>query len=259
MATVSVNKTHNRGIAQTGTDGVVQFHTNFPGHYTGRATHIHLLSHTSSSVFQNGTTVTINANATHVGQLFFDQSLITAVDAISPYSGNSQSVTLNSADSILSESTANGFDPIVTYVLLGSTLADGVLAWVTVGIDTSASSTVSPAYVYDSVTGGTANSASGGNGGASGGMGGGQGGPGSAGPAASASASVGTTAKTSSTTALKSSTTVATTAATTTATLSGAAAAAATQTGTKTGGVVGLRSGVAGAVAAVAMGLAMAL
>lgn len=37
------------------------------------------------------------------------------------------------------------FDPIAEYVLLGDSLSDGLLAWVTVGIDTSSSYDISAA------------------------------------------------------------------------------------------------------------------
>lgn len=37
----NLNTTFLRGVQKTGEDGVVQFQTIFPGHYTGRTTHIH--------------------------------------------------------------------------------------------------------------------------------------------------------------------------------------------------------------------------
>ncbi|KAL4975416.1 Intradiol ring-cleavage dioxygenase [Aspergillus desertorum] len=39
------NKTFLRGIQSSGSDGVVQFESIFPSHYTGRAVHIHLVTH----------------------------------------------------------------------------------------------------------------------------------------------------------------------------------------------------------------------
>ena len=46
----------------------------------------------------NGTT-----HASHVGQLFFDQDLITLVELNEPYASNTQGLTLNSDDDILGE------------------------------------------------------------------------------------------------------------------------------------------------------------
>ncbi|KAJ0167255.1 Levodione reductase [Colletotrichum tanaceti] len=77
-----------RGIQPTDEDG----DSIIPGHYTSRATHIHLMVHANA-------TLTLYANSTlgnvisssHVGQTFFDQDLISA------------EVTTNADDSILGE------------------------------------------------------------------------------------------------------------------------------------------------------------
>lgn len=84
----------------------------------------------------------------HVGQLFFDQSLITSVEKISPYSTNKQSLTTNAKDSILA-GEAKTTDPVLNYVLLGSTVSDGIFGWVTVGINSKTSKTVKAAANYD--------------------------------------------------------------------------------------------------------------
>jgi len=110
-----------------------------------------------------------------VGQLFFDQSLISAVSKVSPYSSNTQSVTLNSADSILSEETDNGHDPFVEYSLLSASgdVSEGIFGWISFGIDLTQQETVTGASTLTS-SGGVANANSG--------MGGGGGGPGGSGP-----------------------------------------------------------------------------
>ena len=43
------NSTYLRGIQQTDLNGVVQFDTIFPGHYSGRAIHTLLLTHLNDS------------------------------------------------------------------------------------------------------------------------------------------------------------------------------------------------------------------
>ena len=92
------------------------------------------MSHNGGSVTKNSTFA--GGNVTHVGQLFFDQDLITKVETVAPYSSNTQSLTLNKDDSILA-GEASTMDPLVEYVLLGDTVADGLYGWITVGIDTS--------------------------------------------------------------------------------------------------------------------------
>ncbi|KAH7382110.1 Intradiol ring-cleavage dioxygenase [Cadophora sp. MPI-SDFR-AT-0126] len=126
--------TFHRGLQHVDSSGVAQFITNFPGHYTGRTTHIHVLAHlngavTSKGKYEGGT------NA-HVGQLFFDQSLISQVEAVSPYSTNTQSLTTNSADGIFRQEAATS-DPVVHYSFLGTSVSQGIFAWVAFGINTS--------------------------------------------------------------------------------------------------------------------------
>jgi hypothetical protein len=87
------------------------------------------------------------AHSSHVGQLFFDQDLISAVEATSPYSTNTQDVTTNANDSILSEE-ADTIDPVMEYVYLGEDVSDGIFAWITVGVDSSEESDITPAAIY---------------------------------------------------------------------------------------------------------------
>lgn len=143
------------------------FDTLVPGHYTGRTPHIHVLVHLNATPAANGTILDLTAS--HVGQVFFDQSLITEVEATSTYSVNTQTLTTNEEDSILLQEAATS-DPFVEYVLLGDTVEDGLLGWIAFGIDTNASDayTVNAAATYYE-TGGVTNS----NGGGAGGPGGG--------------------------------------------------------------------------------------
>ncbi|KAL9944234.1 hypothetical protein D7B24_006501 [Verticillium nonalfalfae] len=163
----NIDNTWLRGIQETDSDGVAQFESLFPGHYTGRATHIHLMAHTNATLLANQT-LGNDVYASHVGQAFFDQDLIDAVDKISPYSENTQDMTLNTEDSILSEEAdTEGVDPLMEYTLLGDSAEDGLFAWLAFGINTTESSKVTPAvFLYEE--GGVANSASGGGGGSGG-------------------------------------------------------------------------------------------
>lgn len=105
----------------------------------------------------------IDLTATHVGQVYFDQDLVTQVEATEPYSTNTQTVTTNAEDGILSQGAATS-DPIVEYVLLGDSVEDGLLAWLAFGINTTYSGTVQAAATYYE-TGGVGGTLSGGGGG----------------------------------------------------------------------------------------------
>jgi protocatechuate 3,4-dioxygenase beta subunit len=168
-----LNTTHGRGVQSSSSDGVVEFDTLFPGHYTGRATHIHVMSTSGATTLPNGTFT--GGTAKHIGHMYFDEDLRTAVEATVPYSSNRQTVTTNAQDSIAPDEATEEFDPFLNYVMLGDSLSDGLLMWMTIGIDTSAdhSGSVSAAAHYYAGGGVAQNS---------GGGGGGAGGPGAGGP-----------------------------------------------------------------------------
>lgn len=148
--TSNLNATFLRGLQQTDVNGVVQFESIFPGHYTGRTTHIHVMSHAmgNTTIRTNGTILGGDGNGTthasHVGQIFFDQDLLSQVEATEPYASNTQDITLNSDDSILGQE-ADSMDPFVEYIFIGDKIEDGILAWITIGIDSTADSEISSA------------------------------------------------------------------------------------------------------------------
>ncbi|KXT05590.1 hypothetical protein AC579_10108 [Pseudocercospora musae] len=163
--TDNISNTFLRGLQQTDANGVAQFESIFPGHYTGRATHIHVLTHNVNStvIRTNGTLLAgygnFTAQASHVGQIFFDQDLINQVESLAPYTTNTQELTTNAEDGILVEET-EGMDPFVEYVLLGDSVEDGVLAWISLGIDPTADDAITSAgTLYED--GGVANENSG--------------------------------------------------------------------------------------------------
>lgn len=154
----NLNKTFLRGLQPTQYDGVAQFTTLFPGHYTSRATHTHVLAHFNGTIHDNATYT--GGYVSHVGQLFYDQDLITQVEATLPYTTNTQELTLNTDDSVGKQEAADGLDPFVNYSLLGETIEDGIFAWVSFGIDLTSEQTISAAAaLYE--TGGVASTSSG--------------------------------------------------------------------------------------------------
>lgn len=170
----NINNTFLRGIQPTDADGVAQFESIFPGHYTGRTPHIHVMVHTNATLQANNT-LGLDNYASHVGQAFFDQDLILAVEQLAPYSSNSQPMTSNDEDGIMAQEAAtDGVDPVMEYTLLGDSLEDGLFAWLAFGINSTVFKSVSPAaYLYEE--GGVTN------------PNGGMGGPGMGGPPPSGS------------------------------------------------------------------------
>jgi hypothetical protein len=149
----NINNTMLRGVQKTDKDGAVQFATLFPGHYIGRTTHIHLMVHLNAKPYPNGTL--IDTTAAHVGQMYFDQSLITEVEKLNPYPSNRQALTTNAQDFILAGEAATT-DPFMEYILLGDDVKEGLFAWLSIGTNSTMQRNVSAATtLYE--TGGKAN------------------------------------------------------------------------------------------------------
>lgn len=72
----------------------------------------------------------------HTGQVFFEQSLLTELNVLSPYSTNKQAFTLNSADHVITSETGSGtYNPYLDITLTDGVLADGAVGTITIGID----------------------------------------------------------------------------------------------------------------------------
>jgi protocatechuate 3,4-dioxygenase beta subunit len=76
-----------RGVQRTDAKGLALFRTIYPGWYTGRTVHIHVLVH-------------IGGNVVHTGQLYFPDALTDTVYRRSPYRRRPSRDTRNAADSI---------------------------------------------------------------------------------------------------------------------------------------------------------------
>lgn len=116
---------------------------------------------------ENSNKTISGGHITHVGQMFFDQDLISLVEKESPYSTNTQELTTNADDMIL-EGEAENTDPFIEYVLLGDNVSDGVFGWLAFGMDTGASYNASAAASL-TANGGVENEGSGQPGGGPGG------------------------------------------------------------------------------------------
>ncbi|KAK2760984.1 hypothetical protein FQN53_007821 [Emmonsiellopsis sp. PD_33] len=156
----NLNTTFARGLYPTDADGVVQYHTVFPGHYTGRAVHLHVMTHEGGKILPNNTFVA--SQTSHVGQIYFDQTLLEVVEQTEPYLSNSQPLTLNADDGLLAMvAGASEADPVVHYIYLGEAITDGVLAWTTLAVNRTAAQEVVPA-VHWTENGGVKNPDAGG-------------------------------------------------------------------------------------------------
>lgn len=120
-----LNSTFLRGLQMSDNDGVVQFDTIFPGHYSGRATHEHTVVHTNASLLPNGSYT--GGTVSHIGQIFFDESLRSAVEETYPYNTNTIEALSNDDDMWAPSQADNNYDPFPEYVYLGNDITGKIL------------------------------------------------------------------------------------------------------------------------------------
>ena len=94
-----------------------------------------VLSHHNVTILPNATIV--GGYSSHIGQVYFDQTLLDAVEALPEYAQSTLPRTPNADDKYLAEG-AEGDDPVLQYVLLGKEVKDGIFAWIDMGIDPEA-------------------------------------------------------------------------------------------------------------------------
>jgi protocatechuate 3,4-dioxygenase beta subunit len=123
-------QTYLRGVQLTNRKGFATFRTVYPGHYTGRATHIHMKVHIGGKA--RGGTLR-GGHVSHTGQLFFAESANSSVYALAPYSSDTAQRTLNSSDSIYGQ--AGGSRAEVT---LAGSASGGYVGKIVVGVNPKA-------------------------------------------------------------------------------------------------------------------------
>ncbi|PYI13265.1 extracellular dioxygenase [Aspergillus violaceofuscus CBS 115571] len=134
------NTSFLRGLQQTDREGVVLFDTLFPGHYADRTTHYHNVVHVNATLLPNNTLAGGGlGRVAHIGQIFWDQDLIEAVESTYPYNTNNITITPNAEDRVFQvETDGYASDPVLNYAMLGDSLEDGLFAWITVVVNMSA-------------------------------------------------------------------------------------------------------------------------
>jgi protocatechuate 3,4-dioxygenase beta subunit len=133
------NETFLRGGWYTDENGIVELSTIFPGFYAGRAPHIHTMVHKDWILAENGTLISHAGTVVHNGQFFFHETWNDRVFTDKPYTDNPNKRTLNKDDHILSEENADGNNAFMDLELLGNSLSDGILGYITMGVNSSAS------------------------------------------------------------------------------------------------------------------------
>ncbi|GAA6040990.1 hypothetical protein JCM8097_000527 [Rhodosporidiobolus ruineniae] len=144
------HETFLRGAWPTNKNGLAQFTSIFPGYYTGRATHVHIRVHTEWETLPNGTFT--SSHMIHTGQIFVPDSINMVIDKIWPYNTNpiahKWGRTRNWDDSlkIYDDAHENGHNPEFEILKLGGVLQQGLIGYITVGVDPKANYDINAAW-----------------------------------------------------------------------------------------------------------------
>lgn len=127
--------------------GVTSFTSVFPGFYVERSIHIHVQVYTDWNITRNGTLG--SGRVVETGQIFFAEELEQEIMALEPYVSHTEIDRLtNDGDGIFAEVIqAGAMANVDTEPLDGVDYKNGVLAYITLGIDTTTiknGTTVSP-------------------------------------------------------------------------------------------------------------------
>ncbi|MCZ0989413.1 intradiol ring-cleavage dioxygenase [Streptomyces diastatochromogenes] len=119
-----------RGGVLTDSSGVANLTTVYPGWYRGRCVHIHVKVHTGVTLTSDGSFT--GGSTVHTGQLFFSETITTAVAKVSPYSTNTVTRTTLSQDSIYDGGGASS--GLLTLTALGSSASSGYTGTLALGV-----------------------------------------------------------------------------------------------------------------------------
>lgn len=81
----------------------------------------------TTACIDDGTINSAAGTIYHIGQIFYDEDLLTQVLATSVYSNTTQTRTLNADDTILSAENTDGNNAYADTSLIGDSIEDGVL------------------------------------------------------------------------------------------------------------------------------------
>ncbi|MFT3866164.1 MAG: intradiol ring-cleavage dioxygenase [Solirubrobacterales bacterium] len=123
----TVGKTYLRGIQFTDSEGWAELKTIYPGHYQGRATHIHVKVHIggkrTKKTYKGG-------HVCHTGQMLFHEGVTDEVYETAPYNESTVTRVPNSQDRVYSQQGGKRSMP-----KLGGTVESGITAKIALGVD----------------------------------------------------------------------------------------------------------------------------
>jgi protocatechuate 3,4-dioxygenase beta subunit len=126
----TLGQTYLRGVQFTDKHGQVTFKTLFPGHYSGRTTHIHARIHIGSADRSGKLT---GGHISHTGQMFPSDAVNAEVYRLSPYDSETVAVVTHAEDHVWTQQ--HGSEALLKITKLGHRLSKGLAASVTMAVN----------------------------------------------------------------------------------------------------------------------------
>jgi protocatechuate 3,4-dioxygenase beta subunit len=126
----TLGQTYLRGAQFTDKHGQVNFKTLYPGHYSGRTTHIHARIHISSGDDASKLT---GGHICHTGQMFPPDAVNAEVYKLSPYDTETATVVTHAEDRVWTQQ--HGSESQLKITKLGHRLTKGLAASVTMAVN----------------------------------------------------------------------------------------------------------------------------
>lgn len=119
-----------RGVQFTDKHGRATFHTIYPGHYSGRTTHVHVRVHTGSQARHGKLS---GGHVAHTGNLFPPDAVNLEVYKFSPYRAETTPILTHSEDRVYA--TQNGNQALMKVSKAGHRFSKGLVGRITLGVD----------------------------------------------------------------------------------------------------------------------------
>jgi protocatechuate 3,4-dioxygenase beta subunit len=127
-----------RGMWPTDVNGMMEMKSIVPGFYVALSIHIHVQVHTDSVLHDNGTLT--SGNTVGIGQIYLNETISQQLMPLEPYVSHTEiNRTTNDADFVYSQDLVGGYNPNIDLVAAdGVDIANGVIGYITIGVDTIA-------------------------------------------------------------------------------------------------------------------------
>ncbi|KAL0063556.1 hypothetical protein AAF712_009565 [Marasmius tenuissimus] len=119
-----------RGSQPTSSTGIAEFQTVFPGFSSDGANHLNVAVHSGSS---------LSSSTVHAGQVFFTDRWTELISTTAAYQGNTHSRVLNAQDPKFATANTQGYSAIVDIESIHDDWPEGVVGYITVGVNPSSS------------------------------------------------------------------------------------------------------------------------